>query len=200
MLKLTDVSKHYDNKHILNRLNLHFEGGRLYVITGESGSGKTTLLRILMGLEEYEGEIVWREHAKAAVFQEDRLLEHLSALRNIRLVQQRTAQSAHDISADILALQTLNLGEDLHTPAEKLSGGMRRRVAIIRALESGADVLFFDEALKGLDEKNRARTLEYIRQKIAGKTVFWVTHDRSELTALGPCTIYHLADGQLRLN
>lgn len=145
-----------------------------------------------MGLEEFVGEIVWQNHASAAVFQEDRLLEEMNVLENIRIVLPTprnrlffgaSAKAIRAKQAETIrrSLAEVGLEGELDTTVKELSGGMKRRVSILRALEKNADVLFFDEALRGLDADSKAKTLRCIRNRTEGKTVFWVTHDPKEV-------------------
>lgn len=150
---------------------------------GESGIGKTTLIHLLLGLEKPDaGEIEGVPHGKmAAVFQENRLCENLSAAANVRL----TARRKLDESAIQEAFREVNLKEVYQRPVRELSGGMKRRVAIVRALLADADCVVMDEPFKGLDEETRKLTAEYVRRCLEGKTLIVVTHDAKDAGLLG---------------
>ena len=116
----------------------------------------------------------------AVVFQEDRLLEFMTPVGNIRL-------TAPSLSKEIIRkeLTAMGLGGCMTQPVRELSGGMRRRVAILRALLAESDVLLLDEPFKGLDEETKACVIERTRALSAGKTVVLVTHDEREAKAMG---------------
>ena len=99
---------------------------------GKSGLGKTTLLRILMGLEKYDaGSIEGMENKKiSAVFQEDRLCENLSAVTNVAIVCEKNV-TLQEIRKE---LENIGLSGSTEKPVKELSGGMKRRVAIIRSI------------------------------------------------------------------
>jgi len=156
---------------------------------GPSGVGKTTLLRIMMGLELPDrGEVVgFGGLKKSAVFQEDRLLEGLSAAANVSAACRRPPGAG----AVMESLAAVGIGPDsCSQPVRSMSGGQRRRVAIVRALEAEYDALFLDEPFKGLDEATKAMALRYVRARSAGRTVFLVTHDESECVAMGGTVTY----------
>lgn len=168
-----------------NRVLLGFSGtiaaGKTTAIMAPSGRGKTTLLRILMGLEQPDsGSITGLQGVRrSAVFQEDRLCENLSPVSNIRLV------CPHTKHADILnALEQVGLSACAAQPVRELSGGMRRRVALLRALLAEYDVLFLDEPFKGLDAETKEVVITYTRRQTNGKTVLLVTHDPEEAMKL----------------
>lgn len=151
---------------------------------GPSGSGKTTLLRILMGLENPDrGQIDGLEELrKSAVFQEDRLCENLSAASNIRLVC-GGYESAEKIQG---ALHEVGLSsENARQTVREMSGGQRRRIALLRALFAEYDILFLDEPFKGLDEETKVKTIDYVKKETNGKTVIMVTHDLTECNRFG---------------
>ena len=176
------VTKVYDGKTVLSDYSVTIESGRRYCVMGPSGSGKTTLLRLLTGLEKPDGgEVVFdKNEVKAWVFQEDRLISHLSAVENCALIMEKPDR------ARIEALLTeAGLNGSLTVPARSLSGGMARRAAIVRALVSGADFLIMDEPMKGLDEDTKRTVLQMIDRETEGKTLVYVTHDRSEYEFLG---------------
>ena len=86
----------------------------------------------------------------------------------------------------------MGLSECIHRPARELSGGMRRRVALLRALLADWNVLFMDEPFKGLDEKTKADVIEYTKNLCRGKTVICVTHDANEAKLLGAAEIMEM--------
>lgn len=171
------LSKQFDLRPVLQGFSHTFSDG-LTCIMGPSGCGKTTLLHILMGLLPMDsGEISGLEgKRKSAVFQENRLCENLSAASNIRLVCGENV-SSEDISE---ALGRVGLGECPRRPVRELSGGMKRRVAIVRALLAEFDVLFLDEPFQGLDAKTRLNVIAFLKERFVGKTVLMVSHDPSE--------------------
>jgi len=151
-----------------------FPEGKTTCIRGRSGCGKTTLIRLLLGLDiPDKGKIEGISDRKiSAVFQEDRLCENLSAASNIRLVCTETISDRE--------LEEAYKAVALQKPVRELSGGMRRRVSILRALLADSDCVIMDEPLRGLDEKTRAKTIDYILKKTEGKTLIFVTHEEQE--------------------
>ena len=174
MIRLVDVCKQFDGKTVLEHFHLHLEKGQHYALMGPSGSGKTTLLNLLMGLTKPDsGQIELQPGLRiSAVFQENRLLEGMTAEANIRLVAPESAQNARNL--------LLELGieeESLPLPVRAYSGGMKRRAAIARALLAQYDLLLLDEPYKGLDEDTRQQVQTIVERMTAGKTVLMVTHD-----------------------
>ena len=177
-----NVSKSFGSKKVLQNLNLTIELGKISCIMAPSGAGKTTLLRILMGLEEADSGCITGLEGKrfSAVFREERLCEYMTAVENIRLVT-----PGLDAGSVVQEMDRLGLGDCCAQPVSQLSGGMRRRVSILRALLAAFDVLCLDEPFKGLDDARKEQTLAYVKQKAAGRTVLFVTHDEKEALALG---------------
>ncbi|MBE5960211.1 MAG: ABC transporter ATP-binding protein [Lachnospiraceae bacterium] len=181
-LAVKEICKSYGEKAVLKDFSYTFARNHITCILGESGRGKTTLLRILMGLEQKDaGEIIGFEKIKrSAVFQEDRLCKNLSAVANIKLVCSR------DITKEEVMenLERVGLADSADQPVQELSGGMQRRVAIVRALMAEYDVLFMDEPLKGLDADTKEQVTRYLLEKTAGKTVIMITHEPEEVVRL----------------
>lgn len=180
---LKDICKTYGTHPVLLHFSARFPAGQTTCIMGESGCGKTTLLHILMKLVKPDsGTIENMPQSIAAVFQEDRLCEGFSAAKNIRL----TARAPLSDETIQNHMEQVGLGEDAWgKPVRELSGGMKRRVAILRAVLSDRDILILDEPFKGLDESTRALTAAYLRKSSAGKTVLMVTHDPDEVALMG---------------
>ncbi len=171
------VSKRFGDKTIFSDLSLRISKGSLTVIMGPSGCGKTTLLNLMMRLiEPDDGEITGVPSRKAAVFQEDRLCETFNAVANVRMVCSKGLNDSIIISH----LVQLGLSERLTVPVKNLSGGMRRRVAIARAMLADADIILMDEPFKGLDDKLKFETMDYVKKFRNQRSLIMVTHDREE--------------------
>ena len=177
-IQLIGVTKGFDDKLLFENLNLTLSQEQRYCLMGASGSGKTTLVQMLMGFVKPDsGEIKGTTQIRiAAVFQEDRLIEHWDAVKNIKLVCDRSV-TAQEIQ---LELRQVGLEEEIGKAVRFYSGGMRRRVAIVRALLARSDLLILDEPFKGLDEALKLQVMNYIRKKSEGKTVLLVTHDKDD--------------------
>lgn len=178
---IRNITKSYGEKTVFKNLNLKIESGKITCIMAPSGAGKTTLLRMMMGLEKPDrGSIVGLSEKRfSAVFQEERLCEGMTAAGNIRLVN--PSLTADQIRNE---LQRLGMYDCENQPVSELSGGMRRRVSILRALLAEYDVLFMDEPFKGLDSTLKKDVITSVMEKTVGKTVIVVTHDRSEADLL----------------
>ncbi|WP_409968909.1 ATP-binding cassette domain-containing protein [Bengtsoniella intestinalis] len=193
MIELKNLSKTYGEQVVLDDVSIILPSGKLTCLLGPSGKGKTTLLRILMGLETADaGTITGLEGLqKSAVFQEDRLCEGLNLYINILLPH---LQKGSDLTLSQIktALQALDLEGNEGKLVRDLSGGMKRRVAILRALLAPYDILFLDEPFKGLDGKTKEKTMDYFKEKARGKTVLCITHDEAEVAYLKPEMIVRL--------
>lgn len=181
-IELKNIGKAFGEKIVLQGFSHRFPEGKTTCIMGPSGCGKTTLLRLLLGLEAPDsGQISgMAERRKSAVFQEDRLCEGVSAVSNLRMVSPALSRR----EAETLLFR-LGLGDSLHQPLREFSGGMKRRVAILRALSAEYDVLLADEPFRGLDETTKRLTMEYFKAQTAGKTVLLVTHEEQEVAFFG---------------
>ena len=221
------IRKSFGTHVVLQDLSITFAPGGIYVIRGASGSGKTTLLRILAGLEQPdEGEVI-REKREATesletserlesreslesrkslktrkadapgpigvVFQESRLLSDLNAIRNV----------AYGVRGKIDQVQLrAQLREvlpeaDLTLPVHQYSGGMRRRVEMVRAVFPGNGLLLLDEPFAGLDVENKKRTISYLLSRRKQATVICTSHDPAESRMLQAGEIF-LSEGKLQ--
>ena len=175
---------------MLNCVSKEFPAGETTVIMGASGCGKTTLLRILLGLEKADsGEVLGMPGKAAVLFQEDRLCVDVSAYENIALVLERKAtrvqKETQKCQIELEAAQVGITVEDLKQNVMELSGGMRRRIALLRALLYDADCVILDEPFKGLDAATKQNVMQYVKEKTTGRTTFLVTHDAAEADFFG---------------
>ncbi len=183
-LHIENLCKAYDGKAVLK--NVTFTAGKgVTCVMAPSGAGKTTLLRLLLGLEHPDSGTVPAGVRWAAVFQEDRLLEQMDALGNLRFV----LGPALNESAALSLLEELGLGDVGTKPVREFSGGMKRRLALARALLAPADALALDEPFTGLDGENRARCQDCVRRAAEEKPVLLVTHDPADAQALDAAVV-----------
>lgn len=179
---LKNVSKSFGDQTVWDKLSYTFRAGEIYCIEGSSGRGKTTLLQMIAGLMKPDsGTITGVPQRLSFVFQEDRLCEDFSARSNIRLVC-GNQKSKEEISAHLHELQ---LDAASKKPVRTFSGGMKRRVAIARAICCDADCILLDEPFQGLDAELKQTVMDYVLRHTKGKTVLCVTHDAAEADYLG---------------
>ena len=185
-MRIAHLYKSFDGKSVLADVSLALEAGAIACLMAPSGRGKTTLLRCIAGLEKPDsGTIAGLPERISFVFQEDRLCEGFSAIANVRLVTGRAMPEAEICRH----LEQLGLAGSLRQPVRELSGGMRRRVAICRAMCCGGGLLLLDEPFKGLDDTARRQTADYILRRRDGAAILCVTHDREDAAALGGADI-----------
>ena len=183
MLTIRGICKSFEGRPVLKNVSFDFPEAAVTALRGPSGCGKTTLVNIILGLIEPEaGDVLMPASARtAAVFQEDRLIEHFSAARNVRL----TAPASVTDKQIRSALSELGLAQEGEKRVSEFSGGMRRRVAVIRAALFQPQFLLLDEPFKGLDEEMRERTAAFLRRNCAQATTILVTHDETEAALMG---------------
>lgn len=166
---LEEVTKRFGEKTVWEKLSTGYEPDRIYYLTSPSGSGKTTLLRLIAGLEKPDEGGVRNRPDCGMLFQEDRLCEEYSAVKNVEMV-------TGDAEAARKALLLLLTEEDIDRPCAELSGGMKRRVALVRAMEAASGAVLLDEPYTGMDENTRERARAYIRKKQQGRVILIATH------------------------
>ena len=172
-MELKSICKSFGENEVLRDISMVIPKGSRVLITAPSGRGKTTLLRIMMGLEAPDsGEIKNRPRRQAAVFQEDRLPEEFTPVNCVKMT------CAHGVTKELIRENLAAVGLEGHCdkPVSQLSGGMQRRVAIVRAAMSGADTVYFDEPFTGLDDATKKLVIGYILNNCEGRTLVFVSH------------------------
>ena len=200
MIECRHIDFSYDSKTILQGIDLNIENGEFLCILGQSGCGKSTLLRLLAGLERpsageirIDGEpVAGPDRHCSVVFQDYSLFPWMTTGANLTLALHAAYPDKNRKEVKALAesyLETVGLGGSFGQYPEALSGGMRQRAAIARALASPSGILLMDEPFGALDPVNRALLQELVRNlhRDAGKrrTVIFVTHDIDEALYLG---------------
>lgn len=184
-LEITGLSKSFGALLVLNQVTLSLTSDRSYCLMGPSGSGKTTLFQILLGLMTADAGSIRGMEGKqvSAVFQEDRLCEAFTPIENVAMVLPGRLKENRSKAA--ACLSRLLPKEALSRPVSTLSGGMKRRVAIVRALSMPSDLLIMDEPFTGLDETLKQKTIQYIREETGNRLLLVSTHQEEDVALLG---------------
>jgi len=179
-IRFEQVAKAFGDKIVLHDFTLTLPQRGIVALMGPSGHGKTTLLRLLAGLEKPDRGNVTAEYERlSVVFQEDRLLGGVTAKGNILAVLNRDQDAIAQTWLD-----RMGLGKEGRLLPNEMSGGMRRRLAIARAMAYGGDLMLLDEPFAGLDEATRARIYPHIFHENPERLTILVTHDRQEAERL----------------
>ena len=205
MIVLKGVWLMLGERNVLQDVSLDIHSGETGVIVGGSGSGKTTILRVILGLYRpdrgsirvdsqeittlQERDLTQVRQNMAMVFQSAALFDSLTVRENVGYRLWEQGRLSDDIIEQTVreSLQFVGLKDALDKMPAELSGGMRKRVGIARALASGAKILLYDEPTGGLDPINTCMISQLImRLKAKGVTQVVVTHDLE--------TAYRVAD------
>ena len=179
---LENVTKKFGDEIIFSDLNISFKEKGLYVITGPSGCGKTTLLRIIAGLDtDYTGALSGAGIGKCSMsFQEHRLFPAISAFKNVYTVTRGADGERTKASMDAL----LSVGfepSDFEKLPNELSGGMKQRVSLARAIAADKPIILLDEPTKELDAALRERLHDVFIKLSQRKLVIIITHQSEDL-------------------
>ena len=186
MLEIKNLSKSFDGKILFKNFSYSFSDRGVYAVVGESGIGKTTLLRMIAGLDkDYDGEIVGGGAKKVSfAFQEYRLFPWLSAIDNVIFaISDRKDEAVTKKAYDMLSKLGFNESDMKLTPDE-LSGGMKQRVSIARAMLFDAPIMLLDEPTKELDSGNADVVRSLILEESEHRLVIVVTHNSEDISLL----------------
>ena len=193
MLELKNVSLRLGDKQVLRDCDLRLADGGRIALMGPSGCGKTTLLRVALSLQKPDaGEVSCSWNKIGVVFQEPRLLGWCTAEENVNLVLSDKAETLPEAA---LWLDRLELSEARGLYPAELSGGMRQRLSIARALALRPELLILDEPFKAMDEALVARVRQTVAQSLSDAALLLVTHSEEEARAFG-CRILRYEDGR----
>lgn len=189
MIQIAEVTKRYSSLPVLESFSAEIPEGKITQVSGPSGCGKTTLLRLIAGLESPDVGALYDDRFPrnspqarltnrkiAFVFQENRLLEELRVIDNFRFVAAISSVDAEN------ALKRFGLSGLSEAPVSSLSGGMKRRIALLRALLSDWDLLLLDEPFAHLDPDCKKLVMEQTQLFLQGKTVVFVSHEPEDTT------------------
>lgn len=176
-VEISGISKSFGTLELYRDFSMMIPGGKITAVAGPSGCGKTTLLRMIAGLEQPDRGSV-TPVTVSCVFQEDRLLPWMTVRENLRLIG-----TEEQVDQVLRMMELENFGEYL---PEQLSGGMRRRVAMGRALVYDGEITLMDEPFAGLDPELKRQLIREVGAlwKAQDRTVFFITHDRSDAEVL----------------
>lgn len=178
-ITLENVSRAFEGRQVLRNVSLTLPDRGAVCFFGPSGCGKTTLLRLICGLDKPDSGKVYVPQGMrfSCHFQEDRLLPWYTAEENLCLGAEH---------ADVQAwLNKVLLPDAGRLYPDELSGGMRRRISLARALAHESDVLVLDEPVRELDEATAEKMLDLISQSVGDRLLILVTHDRTQAEKLG---------------
>lgn len=195
-ITLSNVSRAYDGRNVLDGVSLHAPSGAVLALLGQSGSGKSTILRLIAGLEPLDaGKIHLGDHLASAlghamapevrrvgmVFQDYALFPHLNALHNVAFGLNMLPRADRERMAQNW-LERVGLSHRAAAYPHELSGGEQQRVALARALAPNPRAILLDEPFSGLDPSLRAelRTVTLQALSETATTAIFVTHDAEE--------------------
>ena len=190
-ISIQNIQKAFGAKRVLTGVDYVLEDGGIYCLMGPSGMGKTTLLRILMDLENPDGGDVkgLGRNDIAVMFQENRLLEWMDAVDNVAVMRKgiRDKKLKAEIEEN---LKHILPADCLHQPVAQLSGGMKRRVALARAMSYPSKLIILDEPFTGLDRATKLEVVDYILRMRGDRILLVATHGTEDAAMLGAKVIH----------
>lgn len=187
MTELKNIDFSYGEKQIINNFSLKVTANECVCLCGESGCGKTTVLKIIAGLLKPQSGSITNLKNVSYVFQEDRLIPHLSVLQNVTLFLPKDKK---EFAKELI--NEAGLIDFINKKPDELSGGMKRRLSIVRAVAFGGNALLLDEPFNGLDTANKVLMANIINREFTekGKPVIMVSHVDEDIEILNAKKIF----------
>ncbi|HLV14283.1 MAG TPA: ATP-binding cassette domain-containing protein [Xanthomarina sp.] len=199
MLEIVELRKSFGNNHVLNGFNLELYEGENLVIMGKSGSGKSVMIKCLVGLMEVDSgsiKVMGRDITKLSrveldeirteigfLFQGNALYDSMTVRENLEFPLRRHKKKFGDITDTTAlvmeALESVGLAHTINLMPSELSGGMKKRIALARALILKPKIILYDEPTSGLDPITSKEIIELMRrvQKQYKTSSLIITHD-----------------------
>lgn len=181
MIEIKNVSKKLNKKIVLNDINIKFNEGKMYLISGHNGCGKTMLLRLLCGLIiPDEGSVIRSDIYKYGVIIENpKFMENYSAFYNLKYL---ASIDSHMSDSEIEnALDTVGLLEVKNDKVKSFSLGMKQRLGIAQAIMENQNVILLDEPFNALDDASYELVIDILqKKKLEGKLIIVAAHGISE--------------------
>jgi len=214
MIKVVNLNKFYDDKHVLKDINIEIEDGEVVALIGPSGSGKSTLIKCIDFLEEPTSGEIYVDGENIAlsgkdiykirqnigmVFQHFNLFPHKTVLENITLAPVLTGKMSKKEAENkaIELLKKMDLLDKIDSYPDSLSGGQKQRIAIARSLAMEPKIMLFDEATSALDPEMVGEVLKVMKDLAEeGMTMIVVTHEMAFAREVADRVIF-MADGQI---
>lgn len=179
IVSLKNIYKSFDSKKIFEDFSLEIKKGEKIAIIGETGSGKTTLVNLILKNIKPDKGSVFVTDSLSIAFQENRLLEDFTVLENLKIVKQMSQNECNKY------LESMNLNENSDTLVKNLSGGMKRRLSLLRALIFPSKLLILDEAVREIDSNTREIILKNIKKYSKDRALIYITHEKEDIQKLG---------------
>lgn len=214
MIRLENISYHYQQVKVLDKLSLQIQKDHFTCLIGNTGSGKSTLLRIVAGLSKPATGSVWLRNKLVAkngtnliapeerklgfIFQDLALWPHFTVLENVGFgLKMHKEKNWKEKAADFLS--GFGLADHAHKYPHQLSGGQQQLVALARSLVLEPDILLLDEPLSNLDVQLREQIMDYLLELKARLkvTFFYITHDPREALKLADNIVVLSNNGQV---
>lgn len=180
MITFENVTYSHGEKKILDNVSFVLGDGETLCVCGPSGAGKTSVMRLITSLDRPDsGTVKVTDTEISAVFQEDRLLPWKSVMENIMLF-------SSDREKALRLLDEAGLAGEEESGISTLSGGMKRRTALVRALCHPHTLLLLDEPFSGLDEASAAVCADMIKREASASTVVIFVHSPEQARRIAP--------------
>lgn len=196
---INDVTKEYGKQKGIYDISTVFEQGRLNIITGANGSGKSTLLKCIMGLVNYQGEIIKRRVRIGYAPEEYIMPLHMTVIDFLWSIGRIKGMNRDDLDVNLgNYLDFFGISDYRNRPIAKLSHGMRQKVNLVQALAHEPRIILLDEPLTGLDSSTIEKLVVLLKEKAKTSLILVSTHNPNKFPARN-ISLYHFEQGRLKI-